>query len=572
MVDAADLKSAFRPPPGVVELCRTAPQLGNSGFCPPGRCRVAWGGTANGTAAFPVGEPSIFSFRRGLSSGLNLGLGGSAMHITGLGVAGFGLFGDPLSPDDHDYRGSVEGYFSLRCDERVNLLVGPNGGGKSTLLWAVRYLYALEGSLFYLVRDPCMGWLDFSDDWPLEVSDNDDPWWRPLPGGSVPLVYLPSTRVTLPPRRFSGDAPLDRDDLRVRWNLPWLRILGPEFDEVAFPPLPLGGLFETADGIFSGRDVEEAVSHLALYFRDSRLPFVDNRHGSSSQGSVMDLSSDSLVQGLLGAVNAGYSCAREICSEIIGGDAPHPYTDRVDVLHRGYPDGDDFVSSEELVLPSMGVVTRDDLFGGQLYVGDLSSGTQSTLLWVWALALEMAYHYAFQESWQEQPAILLIDEIENHLHPAWQRRVIPVLLERFPRLQVFATTHSPFVVAGLKAGQVHRLSRSYGSGSHTAVSVETNQEDIVGWTADEICREYLDITDPTDWATAQAAAELRRLRLEGEREDPALEAERQERMLELRGMVDRDLLEGGPTEADRRLFEAEFAATVRRLWETGELN
>ena len=64
-----------------------------------------------------------------------------------------------------------------------------------------------------------------------------------------------------------------------------------------------------------------------------------------------------------------------------------------------------------------------------------------------------------RKRWHEKPAILLIDEIENHLHPRWQRRVIPALLEHFPGLQIFATTHSPFVVAGLKAGQVHVLKR-----------------------------------------------------------------------------------------------------------------
>ena len=62
----------------------------------------------------------------------------------------------------------------------------------------------------------------------------------------------------------------------------------------------------------------------------------------------------------------------------------------------------------------------------------------------------------------QRNAILLIDEIENHLHPTWQRRVIPALRRHFPGLQIFATTHSPFVVAGLKRGQIHRLYREMG--------------------------------------------------------------------------------------------------------------
>ena len=88
--------------------------------------------------------------------------------------------------------------------------------------------------------------------------------------------------------------------------------------------------------------------------------------------------------------------------------------------------------------------------------------------------------------WQEKPAILLIDEIENHLHPTWQRRVIPALLDHFPNLQIFATTHSPFVVAGLKSGQVHLLNRD----ENGIVTATTNTEDIIGWTADQILRNY----------------------------------------------------------------------------------
>ena len=129
-----------------------------------------------------------------------------------------------------------------------------------------------------------------------------------------------------------------------------------------------------------------------------------------------------------------------------------------------------------------------------LHITNLSSGTQNTLLIAWYLALSLAYSHEFQDGWENQPAILFIDEIENHLHPSWQRRFIPVFLEHFPNLQIIATTHSPFPVAGLKAGQVHKLLQDEDRITH----VETNEYDIVGWTADEILNEYLDVLDPTD--------------------------------------------------------------------------
>ena len=204
-----------------------------------------------------------------------------------------------------------------------------------------------------------------------------------------------------------------------------------------------------------------------------------------------------------------------------------------------------------------------------MYLGNLSLGTQGTLLWIWALVLKMAHYYNWAEGWQEKPAILLIDEIENHLHPTWQRRVIPALLKHFPGLQIFATTHSPFVVAGLKAGQVHLLKRDYENG---AVTASTNTEDIIGWTADEILRTMLGVDDPTDERTANAAQELRQLRQEGYRSDPQAEEERQGQMRELRKLVDRDLLAGGPWKRQREIFEEQFAESLRKYRESQSLN
>lgn len=52
---------------------------------------------------------------------------------------------------------------------------------------------------------------------------------------------------------------------------------------------------------------------------------------------------------------------------------------------------------------------------------------------------------------QHTPGIVLIDEIDLHLHPRWQRVIIPKLREHFPRVQFVVTTHSPFVVQSVPA-------------------------------------------------------------------------------------------------------------------------
>ncbi len=57
----------------------------------------------------------------------------------------------------------------------------------------------------------------------------------------------------------------------------------------------------------------------------------------------------------------------------------------------------------------------------------------------------------------ESPAVFLLDEIESHLHPAWQRRILPAFQRLFPNSQIFLATHSPFVIASLNYGWIHLL-------------------------------------------------------------------------------------------------------------------
>jgi len=54
-------------------------------------------------------------------------------------------------------------------------------------------------------------------------------------------------------------------------------------------------------------------------------------------------------------------------------------------------------------------------------------------------------------------AILMIDELDLHLHPTWQQKIIPDLKKVFPNTQIIATTHSPEVVTTVKQNQVKIL-------------------------------------------------------------------------------------------------------------------
>ena len=62
---------------------------------------------------------------------------------------------------------------------------------------------------------------------------------------------------------------------------------------------------------------------------------------------------------------------------------------------------------------------------------------------------------------KETPGVVLIDEIDLHLHPKWQRRVVADLQKAFPKLQFIATTHSPFIIQSLEPGQLIDLEQEF---------------------------------------------------------------------------------------------------------------
>lgn len=174
----------------------------------------------------------------------------------------------------------------------------------------------------------------------------------------------------------------------------------------------------------------------------------------------------------------------------------------------------------------------------------LSQGTQSIIQWLAHLLIGYAEYYDYPSDLEDKPGILIIDEIDAHLHPSWQRRIIPTLTKHFPNLQIFCSTHSPLMLAGLKEGQVQLLRRD----ENGKVVVSKNETDIIGWSADEIMRNYLGVASPTDMATAAHVERLQVLRMKG-----ALSAEETEELERLRHQVNQDLL-GGPKAAQAERF------------------
>jgi hypothetical protein len=137
----------------------------------------------------------------------------------------------------------------------------------------------------------------------------------------------------------------------------------------------------------------------------------------------------------------------------------------------------------------------------------LSQGTQSVMQWLTYVLAGYAKYYGYPTNLAAQPGVVIIDEIDAHLHPAAQRRVIPALQRHFPRLQIFCSTHSPLMLAGLKMSQVQLFRRD----ERGKVSVSRNETDIVGWSVDEILQGFLGVEHATDVGTARQLERLQAL-------------------------------------------------------------
>jgi len=117
---------------------------------------------------------------------------------------------------------------------------------------------------------------------------------------------------------------------------------------------------------------------------------------------------------------------------------------------------------------------------GTSELSELGDGYQAIINWVldllsWWFLCESAKGKLDLESLR---GIVIIDEIEQHLHPKWQRRIFPRLREKFPKIQFIVATHSPLVASGSESIDVHLLS----PGKHKILNP-------YGWLAEDMYEE-----------------------------------------------------------------------------------
>jgi len=124
-------------------------------------------------------------------------------------------------------------------------------------------------------------------------------------------------------------------------------------------------------------------------------------------------------------------------------------------------------------------------------MSELGYGYQATLSWMADFCKKMFDRYPESPNPLKEPSVLLIDEIDLHLHPQWQRGLIKSLSDIFPQTQFIVTTHSPFIIQSMENVNLYTLNRV---GDHTEVTHLGNKS-YIGWKIEEILSEVMGLED-----------------------------------------------------------------------------
>ena len=118
---------------------------------------------------------------------------------------------------------------------------------------------------------------------------------------------------------------------------------------------------------------------------------------------------------------------------------------------------------------------------GWVNLHDLSLGYKTLIAWMTDFASRMFEEYPDSPDPLAEPAVVLVDEIDLHLHPQFQRELVSFLTETFPKTQFIVTAHSPLILQSAPDANIILLKKE---GDH--VIVEQNPHEIKNWRIDQL--------------------------------------------------------------------------------------
>lgn len=164
--------------------------------------------------------------------------------------------------------------------------------------------------------------------------------------------------------------------------------------------------------------------------------------------------------------------------------------DRVRRLLQGnlFPEVRD-VTFEALGGADSQVVVKFETKDATVRFDQLGFGYQTSLTWLTDFCKRMFELYPKSENPLHEEAVVLVDEIDLHLHPKWQRDLVPTLSKIFPNVQFIVTTHSPHVLQSMEDVNLYVLKRGKEDGE--VAFKHCPRSDFRGWTVEDILSETM---------------------------------------------------------------------------------
>lgn len=140
---------------------------------------------------------------------------------------------------------------------------------------------------------------------------------------------------------------------------------------------------------------------------------------------------------------------------------------------------------------------------GSFRFNELGYGYQCMLAWIFDFSKRMFDRYPNSKNPLAEAAVVIIDEIDLHLHPKWQRTLLKDLSELFPNTQFIVSTHSPLIVQSIAGINLYVLKHN----TDGSIRIERMNKNWEGWEIDEILQEAMDVNDSFTSESLQAKLE-----------------------------------------------------------------
>jgi predicted ATP-binding protein involved in virulence len=322
-----------------------------------------------------------------------------------------------------------------------NLLVGENGAGKSSVLWALRVAL----SHIHNKYSP-------SKERPLYFSESD---------------VANSTVTNWPYLNLSLEFSFSEDENRLWFSAQKSRneFVDSKAGDVRKQTLETPDLYEffkydskhqRTPVISLGKSKLETHHPLAVYYSAHRATLMEKQ--ISKPGRTSGNEARAYAEALEDRAVDLYELANLWRKEAVLKEADG-IPDRANAAIKNslpiFLEGFSDLHLDESTKPPRLKVKKENI---SLYINQLSDGERSMLTILMDLTRRLALAYPeIADPALDASAVILIDELDLHLHPSWQRTIAEKLIRTFPKCQFIATTHSPQIVGEVPAENIYIL-------------------------------------------------------------------------------------------------------------------